>query len=56
MSWIAIIAALIPLLVKLIEWLAARKKPLTDRQKKKLAEVREKCRLLTDDITRAGVE
>ena len=35
MSWLAIIAALLPLLLKLLEWLTDRKE-LTERQQKKV--------------------
>lgn len=43
MIWVTIIAALIPLLVKLIEYLRNRKKPLTDRQKAALNKVLRHC-------------
>ena len=54
MIWITIIAAIIPLVVKLIEWLKSRKTPITERQKGKLNSLLAHCSELRGLATAAG--
>lgn len=55
MSWIAIIAAMMPLIIKLIEWLISRQgKPLTGRQLDRVQRVLDRCDELEGEAVQLG--
>jgi len=55
MNWIAIIAALMPLLLKLIEWLLSRQgKKLTDAQVRRVQRVLDRCARLQREAIACG--
>ncbi len=54
--WIAIIGALIPAIIALIQWLSNRKKPLTPHQLKQLNHVLAKCHELKTVAGQAGAK